>query len=125
MAQAEHTAHDAGHGSYVSYTIGFLLSIALTLAAYFLVVDKLLAGSALVAAIMGLAVAQLFVQLVFFLHLGRESKPRWNLMVFGFAVLVVAIVVLGSIWIMENLDYNMMPEEMEQHMLDQTKKGGF
>lgn len=125
MARPHAEAHDAGHGSYLSYTIGFLLSIALTLAAYFLVVDKILTGSTLIAAIMGLAVVQLFVQLAFFLHLGSESRPRWNLMVFGFAVLVVVIVVLGSIWIMENLDYNMMPKEMEQHMLDQTKKGGF
>lgn len=125
MAYTETDAHGAGHGSYLSYTIGFLLSIVLTLAAYFLVVDKILTGSRLVAAIVGLAVVQLFVQLVFFLHLGRESRPRWNLMVFWFALLVVVIVVFGSIWIMENLDYHMMPNEMEQRMLDQTKKGGF
>lgn len=125
MAQSHNNAHGAGHGSYLSYTIGFVLSIVLTLAAYFLVVDKILSGRELVAAIMGLAVAQLFVQLVFFLHLGRESRPRWNLMVFLFAALVVLIVVLGSLWIMENLHYNMMPEEMDHHMLEQTKKGGF
>lgn len=125
MARTEHDTRDTSHGSYLSYTIGFILSIAFTLTAYFLVVDRLLSGNALVAAIMGLAVAQLFVQLVFFLHLGSESSPRWNQMVFWFAVGVVLIVVIGSIWIMDNLDYNMMPKEMEQHMLDQTKKGGF
>lgn len=122
MKQQEHTA---GHGSYVSYTIGFILSVVLTLSAYFLVVDQILTGTTLALAIVGLAVAQLFVQLVFFLHLGSEKGPRWNQMIFWFALLVVLIVVIGSMWIMANLDYNMMPQEMEQYMLDQTKKGGF
>lgn len=125
MKTQEHTALHAGHGSYLSYTVGFVLSIVFTLAAYFLVVDKVLSGRQLVLAIVGLAVAQLFVQLVFFLHLGRESRPRWNQMTFWFAALVVVIVVFGSIWIMENLDYNMMPDEMNQYMLEQNKKGGF
>jgi len=125
MKTQEHTAQHAGHGSYLSYTVGFVLSIVFTLAAYFLVVDKILSGRQLVLAIVGLAVAQLFVQLVFFLHLGRESRPRWNQMTFWFAALVVVIVVFGSIWIMENLDYNMMPEEMNRYMLEQNKKGGF
>lgn len=125
MKQANDTHASTQHGSYLSYTIGFILSIALTLAAYFLVVEKILTGTQLMLAIVSLAVVQLLVQLVFFLHLGRESSPRWNQMVFWFAAGVVLIVVIGSIWIMENLDYNMMPKEMEQHMLDQTKKGGF
>lgn len=125
MAQPTQEAHTANHGSYVSYTVGFLLSIALTLAAYFLVVDRILSGSTLVVAIIGLAIVQLFVQLTFFLHLGGESKPRWNQMVFWFALLVVLIIVIGSIWIMANLDYNMMPEEMNHHMLEQNNKGGF
>lgn len=114
-----------GHGSYVSYTIGFILSVALTLAAYVIVVDKVLEGRQLTMTIIGLAIAQLFVQLMFFLHLGSEKSPRWNQMVFWFAAGVVFIVVIGSIWIMDNLDYHMMPEDMHQYMLDQTKKGGF
>lgn len=125
MSKTVDTSTGAAHGTYLSYTIGFVLSIILTLGAYYLVVEKILAGRELAAAIVGLAVLQLFVQLLFFLHLGSESKPRWNLMVFLFAALVVVIVVFGSIWIMDNLDYHMMPEEMDHHMLEQTKKGGF
>ena len=54
------------------------------------------------------AVMQLLIQLIFFLHLNSESKPRWNLTVFLFIILIVGILVIGTLWIMYNLDYNMM-----------------
>jgi cytochrome o ubiquinol oxidase subunit IV len=56
--------------------------------------------------IVALALVQLFIQLIFFLHLGRESKPRWNLSALAFAVIVVVILVFGSLWIMASLDYH-------------------
>ncbi len=96
------------HGSLKTYTIGFALSIALTLAAYFAVVNQLLTGQNLIIAIITLAIVQLIVQLFFFLHLGSESKPRWNLTVFVFMLIVLVILVFGSLWIMHNLDHNMM-----------------
>jgi len=102
--------HEQGQGSVRSYSIGFGLSIALTLAAYGLVVQHAAHGWALVFVLAGLAIIQLMVQLVFFLHLGRESKPRWNLSVLFFAVMVVCIVVFGSLWIMKNLAYNHAPQ---------------
>jgi len=98
--------HDTHHGTVRSYTVGFVLSLILTLAAYLLVVEEIWEGWALVGGLAVLAVAQLLVQLVYFLHLGRESKPRWNLMVLLFAVMVVATVVFGSLWIMRNIEYN-------------------
>ncbi len=100
----------AGHGSYVSYSVGFLLSLFITIDAYLLVShqDQLIHGGLTVATIITLAIAQLFVQLICFLHLGRGSKPRWNLIAFCFAALVVLIVVFGSIWIMSNLNYHAM-----------------
>jgi cytochrome o ubiquinol oxidase operon protein cyoD len=52
-----------------------------------------------------LAIAQLFVQLIFFLHVGHEGKPRWNLIALVFATIVVVIVVGGTLWIMQNLKY--------------------
>jgi cytochrome o ubiquinol oxidase operon protein cyoD len=107
--------HEA-HGSVTSYVIGFGLSIVLTLAAYVLVANQLLHGQALVAAIIGLALIQLFVQLFFFLHLGSETRPRWNLTSLLFAALVVVILVIGSLWIMYNLDYH----AMDSHEVDKT-----
>ncbi|NDC31998.1 MAG: cytochrome o ubiquinol oxidase subunit IV [Bacteroidetes bacterium] len=100
--------YDVASGTIITYITGFILSLILTLLAYFLVTQKLYTSvNQIIVIIAGLAVIQLFVQLIFFLHLGRESKPRWNVTVFVFAVLVVLIIIFGSIWIMNNLDYNM------------------
>lgn len=98
--------HEASHGSVKTYATGFALSIILTLAAYTLVAKGITSGWALVFILAALAISQLLVQLVFFLHLGRESKPRWNLTVMAFAAMVVIILVFGSLWIMKNLQYN-------------------
>lgn len=100
--------YGSGHGTYKSYIIGFILSIGLTVVPYMIVVHHLFPLHIVMIAIVVLGVLQLLVQLVFFLHLGGESKPRWNLMAFLFTLLVVAILVIGTMWIMYNLDYNMM-----------------
>jgi len=99
---------ESGNGSTLSLSLGFLVSLELTLGAYLLVVHHAFSSSRLVLTIICLAIAQLLVQLVFFLHLGRESKPRWNLTVFSFALTVVLILVVGSLWIMSHLNYNQM-----------------
>lgn len=105
-----------------SYVTGFILSVVLTLAAYFIVVEEKFAPRTMLLAVAGLAVIQLIVQLVFFLHLGREKRPRWNLMAFIFAIGVVIIVVFGSLWIMLSLDsrhgQDKSPEELEQYIIE-------
>lgn len=98
------------HGSLQTYILGFILSILLTLAAYYLVAGHFLTEWVLDYAVVSLTVVQVLVQLIFFLHLGNEPKPYWNLLVFLFMVLVVAIIVLGSLWIMYDLDYRTMAE---------------
>lgn len=108
----------------LSYIIGFVFSIVLTFLAYILVVNHVLNGGLLVAVIVALAIIQLFVQLFFFLHLGKESKPRWNLLMFSFALSVVVIIVFGSLWIMNNLDYNMM-HDMHNNTDNIRDQGGF
>jgi len=102
---------------YISYVVGFILSIFTTLLAYFFVVNHLWPKETLTYIVLAIAVIQLVVQIVFFLHIGRGS--HWKLVTFVFTVLVVAIVVVGSIWIMDNLNYNMMdmsPDEMHKYM---------
>lgn len=95
------------------YIIGFVSSIVLTILAFSLVNLHLATlhhtptDQILLPALIVLAIVQLLVQLFFFLHLGKEPKPRLNLMAFLFMVLVVGIIVIGSLWIMKNLDYNM------------------
>lgn len=105
--------HLQGHGTLRTYAIGFMLSCALTVAAYLIVVYPNFPTRILVAEIVALAIMQLLVQLVYFLHLDKEGKPRWNLVTFLFALMVVLILVFGSLWIMTHLNYHMMsPQEI-------------
>lgn len=97
-----------GHGNTGKYVFGFVLSIILTLAAYFLVSEHLLDKFISDITITLIALAQVLCQLLFFLHLGDEPKPRWHLHGFLFMLLVVVIIVGGTLWIMHNLDYRTM-----------------
>lgn len=103
---------DSHHGWNVSckpVVLGFILSLILTLAAYRIVTHHHLSSFVLVSSVVVLGCIQALTQLVFYLHLGLESKPRWNIMMFWFTVLVIIVLVGGSLWIMKNLDYNLMP----------------
>lgn len=91
------------------YVIGFVLSLILTLLAFALVMFPMLSTTLTFLGLGILAVAQLIVQVIYFLRLNVHStQDRWNLMAFLFTILVVAILVIGSLWIMYNLNYNMM-----------------
>ncbi|HTM67819.1 MAG TPA: cytochrome o ubiquinol oxidase subunit IV [Candidatus Binatia bacterium] len=113
----EHAEHKQ-QATLKSYAIGFALSIALTLAAYGLVTERVLVGGTLVAALLGLAVAQLVVQMWFFLHIGEETGGRLKLATFLVTLMLVLIVVAGSIWIMGHLNYQMMssPGAMQKYI---------
>lgn len=99
----------AAHGSYRSYLIGLGLSILLTAIPFILVMTSAMSGSAIVVTIVAFAVVQIGVHLVFFLHLNSSSEQRWNVVAFAYTVVVLAILVGASIWIMYHLNYNMTP----------------
>ncbi len=105
------------HSTLNSYITGFVLSVAFTLLAYFVVVSNLAIGAVLIAIIIGLAVAQVIVQLLFFLHIGQESKPRWNLTFFLSTASIVFLIVVASLWIMNHLNYNMTSQNMNQQII--------
>ncbi len=94
-----------------TYVVGFVLSILCTLVAFALVYQHVQTGHLfpshllVLPLLIGLAVVQLFIQLVCFLHLAEEQKPRWNLTALVFALLVVAILVGGTLWIMSHLNH--------------------
>jgi cytochrome o ubiquinol oxidase subunit IV len=95
------------HTSVLPYLLGFCLSAILTVTAYLVARHHLLSGTPFVILLLGLALLQALIQLVLFLELGREAKPRWKLYTFFFMATVLLIVVLGSLWIMSNLRYNL------------------
>lgn len=109
--------HRHAPASYISYVTGFVFSILLTLLAYFFVVNETLAKDVLIYVLLFVAVVQLIVQMVFFLHVSRGS--RWKLLTFVFTVFFVLLIVVGTIWVMNHLNYNMMhmsPDEMNTYM---------
>lgn len=99
---------EGGKYAMRSYLAGFAWSILFTLIPYFIVTEHLLGQQSIVFAITLFAIAQLTVQVIFFLHLHKKSKPHWNIVVFIFTLLIVAFLVVGSLWIMYHLNYNMM-----------------
>lgn len=100
--------HGASHGSVKSYMIGFILSIILTAIPFWMVMDGSASKATTLAVVLVCAVVQLLVHLVYFLHLDRKSEGGWNMVAIVFAAIIILIVVVGSLWIMWNLNYNMM-----------------
>ena len=107
-----------------TYVVGFVLSLVLTLTAYYATTRQIdptrqpASEAVFVGLLAVLAVTQLAVQLVFFLHVGSEGRPRWNLLAFQFMALVVLILVTGSLWIMKHLNYHgMSPQETKTYII--------
>ena len=105
----ERDAHTgASHGSVKTYLIGFILSVILTVIPFWMVMNGTASQGVILATVVGRAVVQILVHLVCFLHMNTSSDERWNLVAFLFTMLIVGIVVIGSLWIMYNLNINMM-----------------
>lgn len=102
--------------SLTTYVTGLVLSLGLTLLPLLIIWlhgssrHTFLSHETLYVSFALFAVLQLLVQLYFFLHLGEESRPRWNLMALCFALLIVSIVVGGTLWIMYNLSHGQSTE---------------
>ncbi|BEM81013.1 cytochrome o ubiquinol oxidase subunit IV [Serratia marcescens] len=110
MSHSSHeTSHGgASHGSVKSYLIGFILSIILTVIPFAMVMYGTASHSTILAVVVGMAVIQVIVHLVYFLHMNTSSEERWNLVALLFTAMIIGIVVVGSLWIMYNLNINMM-----------------
>lgn len=99
-----------GHGSLRSYLIGFALSVVLTLIPFWLVMGEPLSNPIhAVAIIFALGAVQMIVHLHYFLHVSLKVDSGWQVMALLFTVLLLAIVLAGSIWVMFHLHENMMP----------------
>lgn len=103
------TTEKREHGTTTSYVIGYILSLVFTFIPYYLVVEKAATGNVLLAMILAIGVLQMIIQIVFFLHLGRGPKPLYNIAFFISTVGIILVVVVGSLWIMHHLHYNMTP----------------
>jgi cytochrome o ubiquinol oxidase operon protein cyoD len=92
-----------------TYVIGLSLALLLTATSFFVTGSDLFWGPSIPVALIVLAIAQMGVHLVFFLHITTGPDNTNNVMALAFGVLIVALVIAGSLWIMMHLNHNMMP----------------
>ena len=111
MSHASQDHGEGGHaqGSLKDYSIGFILSVALTAIPFWLVIGAPLAPQATGLIVVGFAVAQILVHMVFFLHMNAKAEGGWIMLALIFTVILIAIALSGSLWVMHHLNTNMMP----------------
>lgn len=90
-----------------SYMLGLFLSLVFTIIAFYVVMKHSFSNTQLYIILIVLAILQLISQVVCFLRLNATPEGRWNLMPFLFTILILLVVVIGSLWIMYNLNYYM------------------
>ena len=100
----------------LGYGVGLGLSVLLTATSFFIAGTDLVWQPSIPVAIAVLAIAQMGVQLVFFLHITTGPDNTNNVLALAFGSLIVLLVVGGSIWIMGHLNHNMMPMEQIMRM---------
>jgi cytochrome o ubiquinol oxidase operon protein cyoD len=91
------------------YTIGLFLAVILTATSFWAANTSLLWGPGVPLGLAVLAIAQIGVHLVFFLHITTGRDNTNNVLALAFGMLIVILVIGGSLWIMTNLNANMMP----------------
>src|SRR5262249_21349187 len=91
------------------YLIGLGLSILLTIVAFYVSGTSLVWQPSIPAALIVLAIAQMGVHIVFFLHITTRPDSMNNVMALTYGVFIVFVLIVGSLWIMANLNHNMMP----------------
>ena len=112
----EHVLHDRTPGvrqaeaiaGFWTYTVGLAFAVALTIASFVVAQTNLLWPPGIPVGLIVLAFAQIGVHLVFFLHLGSGPESTNNILALAFGMLAVFLVIAGSIWIIANLNWNMM-----------------
>jgi cytochrome o ubiquinol oxidase operon protein cyoD len=114
-APGDEPEESAGHWVRNS-NLGLGFSIVLTVAAFVVAGSNVIWAPAVPVALIVLAIAQMGVHLVFFLHVTTGPDNTNNVLALAFGVLVVFLIVAGSIWIMSHMTHNMMPMDQLIHM---------
>ncbi|WP_264045457.1 cytochrome o ubiquinol oxidase subunit IV [Methylobacterium flocculans] len=108
-----HGDHGQTHGSFKGYMTGFVLSVILTAIPFILVMGNVLGNDRLTGiVIMGFAVVQIVVHMIYFLHMNTKSESGWTFLALIFTLTLVIITLTGSLWVMYHLNTNMMPMHM-------------
>jgi cytochrome o ubiquinol oxidase operon protein cyoD len=118
----EHEEDDVGgasdeHSARIgTYLLGLALATLLTLASFWVAKTHLIYDPGVPMALATLAVAQMGIHLVFFLHLTTAPDNTNNILALAFGLLIVGLVIFGSVWIMAHLNHNLMPMQQLMQM---------
>jgi len=104
------TPHDSLASETTFYVIGLALALLLTGVSFWVASTSSLWGPGIAVGLVVLAIAQMGVHLVFFLHITSGPDNTNNVLALAFGVLIVFLVMIGTIWIMSHMDANMMPD---------------
>jgi cytochrome o ubiquinol oxidase operon protein cyoD len=102
--------HDVLFSETWSYVIGLGLALVLTGVSFWVASTSSLWGPGVAVGLVVLAIAQMGVHLVFFLHITSGPDNTNNVLALAFGVLIVFLVMIGTIWIMGHMNANMMPD---------------
>jgi cytochrome o ubiquinol oxidase subunit IV len=117
LAPGEEREEGGGIGQRVAgYLIGLGLAILLTATSFYVAGTDLVWQPSIPVALVVLAIAQMGVHLVFFLHITTGPDNANNVLALAFGVLIVILLMVGSLWIMANLNHNMMPMDQIMQM---------
>jgi cytochrome o ubiquinol oxidase operon protein cyoD len=109
----EHHEAVGPHSTFSGYMIGFIASVILTAIPFWLVMaDVFSSRNMTVVIILGLALVQIVVHMIYFLHMNFHSEGGWNMLSLLFTLLLVFITLAGSLWVMYHMNVNMMPGMM-------------
>jgi cytochrome o ubiquinol oxidase operon protein cyoD len=100
----------------LGYVIGLGLAILFTATSFFVAGTNLVWGPSIPVAIIVLAIAQMGIHLVFFLHITTGADNANNVLALAFGILIVILVIGGSLWIISHLNHNMMPMDQLMQM---------
>ena len=111
----EEAADEIGRGVR-GYLIGLALAAGLSIVSFYIARSTLVWAPSIPIALSVLAIAQMGVHLVFFLHMTSGPDNVNNLLALAFGLLIVMLLVFGSLWIMGHMNHNMMPMDRIMRM---------
>ena len=98
------------------YLLGLGLAVLLTIASFWAVQTREIYSSGIAMALLVLAVAQIGIHLIFFLHITTDPDNANNILALAFGALIVCLLVFGSLWVMLHLNHNLMPMDKLMQM---------
>lgn len=104
-----------------SYVLGLALAIALTVASFWVARTHIIYGPSVPVALVVLAVAQMGIHLVFFLHITTAPDNTNNVLALALGVLIVFVLVFGTVWVMAHMNHNMMPMQAPMTLSPQNE----